>query len=182
MQISNTLNASYIRIANTPVSSSDTTTSSSSQKTEQSSETQTLTTAEKAAISELQATDTAVHAHERAHIAAGGGVIRGGAVFTYEKAPDNKLYAVAGEVGIDVSEGNTPEETITKMQTVRSAALAPSDPSSADYQVASTATILQLKAQLELSKTKQTELLAKPEESYASANNEASSPLFSNYA
>lgn len=182
MQISNTLNASYIRIANTPTSSSDTTTSSSSQKTEQSRETQALTTAQKAVVSELQATDTAVRSHERAHIAAGGGVIRGGAVFTYEKAPDNKLYAVAGEVGIDVSEGNTPEETITKMQTVRSAALAPSDPSSADYQVASTASMLQLKAQLELSKANQTERLAKSEERYASANNEESSTLFSDYA
>jgi len=178
MQIANTLNASYTHIANTTTSSTDTTTSSSSQKTEQSTE-ETLTTAQKALVSELQATDTTVHAHERAHIAAGGSVIRGGAVFSYEKAPNNQLYAVAGEVGIDTSEGNTPEETITKMQTVRAAALAPSDPSAADYQVAS---ILQLKAQLELSKTKQSELLAKPEESYASANNEESSTLFSNYA
>jgi len=181
MQIANTLNASYTHIANTSTSSTDSTTSSSSQKTEQSTE-ETLTTAQKALISELQATDTTVHAHERAHIAAGGSVIRGGAVFSYEKAPNNQLYAVAGEVGIDTSEGNTPEETITKMQTVRAAALAPSDPSAADYQVASTASILQLKAQLELSKTKQSELLAKPEESYTSANNEESSTLFSNYA
>ena len=182
MQIANALNASYIHITNTPSSQKEARTSSSSQKTEKNNETATLTTAQKAVISELQATDTTVRSHERAHIAAGGGVIRGGAVFTYEKAPDNKLYAVAGEVGIDVSEGNTPEETITKMQTVRSAALAPSDPSSTDYQVASTASMLQLKAQLELSKINQTERLAKSEERYASANNEESSTLFSDYA
>ena len=180
MQIVSTLNASYLRIANTKTSSSDTTASSSSQKTEQTSET--LTPAQKALISELQAIDTAVHAHERAHIAAGGGVIRGGAVFSYEKAPDNKLYAIAGEVGIDTSEGSTPEETIVKMQTVRTAALAPTDPSATDYQVASTASMLQLKAQLELSKMQQSELNAKSKGRYRSANNEESSTLFSNYA
>jgi len=180
MQIDSTLNASYLRIATTQTSSSNTTESSSSQKKDETAEP--LSPAQKALISELQAIDTAVHAHEHAHIAAGGGVIRGGAVFSYEKAPDNKLYAVAGEVGIDTSEGSTLEETISKMQTVRTAALAPSDPSATDYQVASTASILQLKAQLALSKMKQTELLAKAEGHYTSANNEESSALFSNYA
>lgn len=180
MQIGSFLNASYIRIDNTSTSTTSSTTSSSSEKnSEKSTE---LTASQKALIAELQATDTAVRAHERAHIAAGAGVIRGGAVFSYQKAPDNRLYAVAGEVGIDTSEGSTPEETITKMQTVRAAALAPSDPSAADYQVASTASMLQMMARLELSRIKQAELLAKPEESYATANNEDTTALFSNYA
>lgn len=180
MQIGSALNASYVRIGNTSTSSSNSSTSSSSQKnTQNSSE---LTASQKALIAELQATDIKVRAHERAHIAAGGGVIQGGAVFTYQKAPDNKLYAIAGEVGIDTSEGATPEETITKMQTVRAAALAPADPSATDYQVASTASMLQMMARLELSRMKQAELLANPKESYESANNENSNPLFSNYA
>jgi len=179
MQIGSFLNTSY-SITSTNTSSTNETESSSSPK-KVSATAQALTSSEQAVISELRATDTAVHAHERAHIAAGGGVIRGGAVFTYEKAPDNALYAIAGEVGIDTSAGNTPEETITKMQTVRAAALAPIDPSAADYQVASTASMLQMKARLEVSRNKQTELLATPTESYAANNNE-SEPLFSNYA
>ncbi|WP_263833241.1 putative metalloprotease CJM1_0395 family protein [Sulfurospirillum oryzae] len=180
MQIESFLNASYLRINNTSLSSDKTTASSSSQKKDEN--TNELTAAQKALVAELQAIDTKVRAHENAHIAAGGGVIRSGAVFSYEKAPDERLYAVGGEVGIDTSEGATPEETVTKMQTVRAAALAPSDPSPTDYQVASTASMLQMMATLEVARLKQAELLAKPKESYSSANNEDTTSLFSNYA
>jgi len=180
MQIDSFLNASYLRIANSPTSSSNTTTSSSSQKKDVSS-TQ-LTASQQAVVAELQAIDTAVHAHESAHIAAGGGVIRSGAIFTYEQAPNKRLYAIGGEVGIDTSEAATPDETVTKMQTVRTAALAPMDPSPTDYQVASTASMLQMMARLEVARLKQATLLAKPNESYKSANNDNSASLFSNYA
>jgi len=180
MQIDSFLNASYLRINNTSLSSNSTTTSKTAEKKNETSTE--LTASQKALIAELQATDTAVRAHESAHIAAGGGVIRSAATFTYQKAPDNRFYAVAGEVGIDTSDGATPEETITKMQTVRAAALAPADPSATDYQVASTASMLQMIARLELTRIKQAELLAKPDESYTSANNENSTSLFSNYA
>ena len=179
MQIESFLNGSYLRVGTT--SSSKESSSASTQK-KQEENASTLTTAEKNVVVELQAIDTKVRAHESAHIAAGGGVIRSGAVFSYEKAPDNKLYAVAGEVGIDTSEGSTPEETIQKMQTVRAAALAPSDPSPTDYQVASTASMFQMLAQLQLSKLKQAELLVANKEHYNASNNETSSTLFSHYA
>lgn len=185
MYIGSTLHASYLHV--TTPSSTNTTQESSSknsdEKTKKNTETTTtLSSSEQALISRLQSIDTKVHAHENAHIAAGGGIIRSGANYTYEKAPDNKLYAVAGEVGIDTSEGNTPEETITKMQTVKAAALAPMDPSSTDYQVASTASMLEMQARLQLSRLKQAELLSNPKESYSAANNEENEPLFSNYA
>lgn len=180
MQIDSFQNASYLRINNTSLSSNSTTTSSTSEKKDENSTK--LTASQQALIAELQAIDTAVRAHESAHIAAGGGVIRSGAVFTYEQAPDKRLYAIGGEVGIDTSEGSTPENTVTKMQTVRTAALAPSDPSATDYQVAATASMLQMMARLQISRLKQAELLAKSKESYSSANNEESTSLFSNYA
>jgi len=180
MQVDSALNASYIRVANTPTSSSDTTTSSSSQKKDDT--TAELTASQRALIAELQAIDTSVRAHESAHIAAGGGVIRSAAVFTYEQAPDKRLYAIGGEVGIDTSEAPTADETVTKMQLVRTAALAPSDPSATDYQVAATASMLQMMARLEVARLKQAELIAKPKESYQSSNNENSTSLFSNYA
>ena len=179
MQIDSFLNASYLHINNTHLSSNNTTQTSSSQNKEKNSEE--LTASQKALVAELQATDTAVRAHESAHIAAGGGVIRSSAVFTYVQAPDKRLYAVGGEVGIDTSEGSTPENTVTKMQTVRAAALAPADPSATDYQVASTASMLQMMARLEMSRLQQAELSAK-QKSYSSANNDNSTPLFSNYA
>lgn len=174
MKINGFLNASYIRIDNP---SAKTTESSVSKKTET---TETLTTSQKALILQLQATDSAVKAHERAHISAGGGVIRSGATFVYQEAPDKKLYAIGGEVSIDTSEESSPQETIQKMQIVRTAALAPSDPSSTDYQVAATASMLQMQARLEVSRAKQAELIASNNPKYAS--DEDSTPLFSKFA
>jgi len=178
MKINGFLNASYIRI-DTP-SSKVTETSTSEKKTESSTTTETLTASQKVLIAELQARDTTVKTHERAHISAGGGVIRSGATFVYQEAPDKRLYAIGGEVSIDTSEENTPQDTIQKMQIVRTAALAPSDPSSTDYQVAATASMLQMQARLEVSRTKQAELIASSNPKYA--NNEDSTPLFSKFA
>ncbi len=101
-------------------------------------------------VAELRARDSEVRAHEAAHIAAGGGIVKGGASFTYQKAPDGRLYAVGGEVPIDASEENTPEATIQKMQQVRSAAMAPSNPSPTDYKVAANAMMAEMKARQEL--------------------------------
>jgi hypothetical protein len=184
MTIGNSLNASYLHIADTSTSKSASQSSSqeadSSQKT--ASKSKELSASQKELVAKLRATDTKVRAHEMAHISAGGGVITSGANYTYEKGPDEQLYAVAGEVGIDSSPGGTPEETVTKMETVRAAALAPSDPSPTDYQVASTASILEMQARLEVSRLRQDKILAAYEENNAAANNEESSPLFSNYA
>lgn len=178
MKVNSFLNASYTRV-NTP--SSTTNTPSTSEKNEKESQVSTeLTTEQKALVLQLQATDSAVRAHERAHISAGAGVILSGASFVFQKAPDERLYAVGGEVSIDTGEESTPRETIQKMQIVRTAALAPSDPSSTDYQVAATASMLQMQARLEESREKQAELLANAKEKYA--NNHTISPIFSKYA
>ena len=102
---------------------------------------------------QLRAADVAVRAHEAAHVAAGGGLVRGGATFTYETGPDGRQYAVAGEVQIDASPvRGDPEETIQKMATVRAAALAPSDPSATDRAVAASASQQALAARAELSR------------------------------
>ena len=109
-------------------------------------------------VMELQVIDTHVRAHESAHISAGGGVVSGGANFSYERGPDGKLYAVAGEVPIDAGEASTPEETITKAQRIRSAALAPSDPSPQDYKVAAMATMMEQSARIEKMRELQSQL------------------------
>lgn len=105
-----------------------------------------------ALISKLEATDTKVRAHEAAHIAAGGGVVSGGANFSYTKGPDGKMYATAGEVPIDTSEGKTPEETIQKARQIAAAAMAPSDPSPQDYRVAASAAVMEMRGHLEENK------------------------------
>lgn len=178
MRVNSFLNASYTRV---DMPSSTTNTPSTSEKNEKKSQTSTELTAEqKALVLHFQATDSAVRAHERAHISAGAGVILSGANFVYERAPDERLYAIGGEVAIDTAKESTPRETIQKMQIVRTAALAPSDPSSTDYQVAATASMLQMQARLEESRLKQAELIASAKEKYA--NNTQTSPIFSKYA
>ncbi len=96
---------------------------------------------------ELATTDREVRAHEAAHLAAAGGLAQGGASFDTVRGPDGRPYAIGGEVSIDVSPGRTPEETIAKAQQIRSAALAPADPSAQDYRVAAQAAQMAQQAQ-----------------------------------
>lgn len=99
-------------------------------------------------VRKLEQTDQKVRTHEQAHQAAGG-PNAGGASFTYQRGPDGKNYAVAGEVPIDISRESTPDATISKMETVKAAAMAPADPSSQDRVVAQQADALKLQAQQE---------------------------------
>lgn len=109
-----------------------------------------LSEAEKNLISQLQKIDSSVRAHENAHLAAAGGLAKGGASFSMAHGPDGRSYAVGGEVQIDTSGGATPAETIAKMQAVRAAALAPADPSSQDLKVAAQASLVSSQAVAEL--------------------------------
>lgn len=113
---------------------------------------------ERLVVQELQAVDTEVRAHEAAHLAAGGGVVTGGADFTYTRGPDGRMYATGGEVPIDTGKESTPEQTIAKAQRIRSAALAPADPSPQDYKVAATAIMMEQQARLEMMRELQAQL------------------------
>ena len=108
-----------------------------------------LSLEEQRIVTELQAADTNVRAHEAAHMAAGGG-LTSPASYTYERGPDNKMYAVAGEVGISTGEGNTPQESLNKAQTIRRAALAPADPSPQDLKVAAQAASMEMSARAQI--------------------------------
>ena len=98
-----------------------------------------LTTAEDAEVRKLKARDREVHQHEQAHLAAAGGLATSGASYSYEKGPDGVNYAEGGEVSIDTSAGNTPQETLQRAERVRAAAMAPADPSAQDQAVAAQA-------------------------------------------
>ncbi len=101
-------------------------------------------------LTDLKARDREVRAHEAAHQAVGG-QYAGAISYVYERGPDGAQYAVGGEVSIDTApaEGN-PQATIEKMRTVRSAALAPAEPSPQDRAIAAQAMQLMLQAQSEL--------------------------------
>lgn len=109
-----------------------------------------LTDDEQRYVRELKTIDGEVRAHEQAHMAAGGSLVRGGASFEYETGPDGKRYAVAGEVQIDASSESTPEKTAQKMRTVRRAALAPAEPSAQDRKVAAEASARENQALMEV--------------------------------
>lgn len=98
-----------------------------------------LTDEEKKKVQALQQRDQAVRAHEAAHKLAAG-PYAGQPSFKTIKGPDGHSYAVSGEVPIDTGEvPNNPDATIAKLETVIRAALAPSDPSAQDRQVAAEA-------------------------------------------
>ena len=110
-----------------------------------------LTDTEKREVEDLEKRDQEVRQHEQAHVSAGGRHIRGGIQYDYTQGPNGKRYVVGGEVDIDLSPESTPQATITKMQQVRQAALAPAEPSAADRSVAAAASQREQQARAELS-------------------------------
>ena len=114
-----------------------------------------LSEKEKREVAELKARDAEVRAHEAAHVGAAGGHTNGGIKYEFQRGPDNQQYAVGGHVNIDTSPvAGDPQRTIQKADTVRRAALAPSDPSGADKQVAAKAMRTASKARTELAQEK----------------------------
>jgi hypothetical protein len=124
-----------------------------------------LTEEEKRELRELKARDAEVRRHEQAHVMAGGRYITRRAQFDFVTGPDGRLYAVGGDVQIDTSEvPDDPEATVEKAQTVRRAALAPSDPSPQDQRVAAQATQMEFEARMELSQQRSEEASKQTEE------------------
>jgi hypothetical protein len=108
---------------------------------------------EEQAIKDLKKRDTEVRTHEEAHKTAGG-QFAGSPAFDMTKGPDGQSYATGGHVNIDVSAvPNDPQATINKMSQIKSAALAPAEPSSQDLKVAANADSVAAEARSELAKS-----------------------------
>ena len=107
---------------------------------------------------ELKARDREVRSHEQAHQAAGGAHTSGAPQYTYVEGPDGQQYASGGEVSIDIAAvPDDAEATILKMEQVRSAALAPANPSAQDRRVAAEASQIESKARTEVREEKSEE-------------------------
>ncbi len=115
-----------------------------------------LSPEEEAKLAQMKQRDQEVRSHEQAHMRAAGSLATGGPDFDMETGPDNKPYAVGGNVEIDTSrvEGD-PQKTIQKARQIQKAALAPADPSAKDRNVAAEARRMELEAQKELKKMEQ---------------------------
>jgi SprA family protein len=111
--------------------------------------------AEQRQISELRSRDQEVRAHELAHLAAAGGLSKGGPTFEFVIGPDGQRYAVGGEVQIDTSGvSGDPEATLQKAQQIQQAALAPAQPSAQDRSVAVAAAAMAAEARAEIASQK----------------------------
>jgi len=114
---------------------------------------------EKKEVEELKKRDREVRAHEMAHLMAAQGIAISGPHYEYKRGPDGVMYAVGGDVKIDVSEvRGDPEATIRKAEKIERAALAPRDPSPQDRKVANEARMMKNKARMELMKKKQEQM------------------------
>lgn len=145
------------------------------------SDDQSLTPEEKDVIAQMQARSRQVHQHEAAHQAVGGRYA-GAASFSYQIGPNGQRYAVGGEVPIDASAvPGEPRTTIQKMQTVRAAALAPTNPSGQDQQVASAALQTIMQARTKLSEMEQQKSTDNPNQS-GNNNDKPAAKLFADAA
>jgi hypothetical protein len=109
-----------------------------------------LSEPERQAVQELRSIDSNVRVHEQAHQSAGGRYA-GAPCYSYTNGPDNKQYATAGEVSIDMSPvPNQPRQTVEKMKIVQRAAMAPADPSGQDRAVYARAVQLEQQARTQL--------------------------------
>jgi hypothetical protein len=110
-----------------------------------------LSPEEQQEVEDLKKRDTEVRQHEQAHLMAGGQYVKGGASYTYKVGPDGNRYAIGGEVQLDATPiADDPQATISKMETIKRAALAPAEPSEQDYRVATQAEQLKMNARQEL--------------------------------
>lgn len=101
-------------------------------------------------VQDLVERDKEVRTHEQAHQSAGG-EYASSPTYQFTQGPDGKRYATGGEVQIDTSVvPGDPAATIDKMQQIRSAALAPAEPSAQDLAVARSAAASEAKARKEL--------------------------------
>jgi len=153
----------------TALSEKEKNSSDDSKESQKSKDPQKLSEDEKRMVRDLQSRDSEVKAHEAAHQAAGGGMT-GAASYTYQQGPDGKMYAIGGEVSISTKNSSRPEEAIANARQVAAAAMAPANPSPQDYSVASSARVMEMKAQQQLSRQKLEELQGK--DSYIRNSNE----------
>jgi len=106
-------------------------------------------------VAQLKQVDREVRAHETAHASAGG-QLTGAPQLSFVTGPDGKRYAVAGEVSIDTAKvPDNAQATLSKMNQVRQAALAPADPSAQDLKVAAMASQIANQAVIEINLERQ---------------------------
>lgn len=92
---------------------------------------------DQAALAQLRQRDAQVRQEENAHAGAAGS-IAGPIVYTYQRGPDGRMYAVGGSVSINAQTfSNDPQEARALGARIAAAANAATNPSGADMRAAS---------------------------------------------
>lgn len=144
----------------------------SSSQTPKGIDGQELTEEEQQKVKEMKERDEEVRVHENAHKSAGG-QYAAAPTYTYETGPDGKRYITDGEVSIDIGEEKDPQATIEKMQVVKRAAMAPTEPSGQDRKVYQEANQKEAAARQELAEDKKEEAKEKQEKVKESLNGQS---------
>lgn len=119
------------------------------------------TQAEQEMVRKLEARDREVRTHEQAHVAAASQYVSGPVKYDFQRGPDGQNYAIGGHVNLDISPiPGDPEATQEKARVLLRAALAPTEPSGADQQIAARARQMMMQAQIEAAQERQTEARA----------------------
>lgn len=125
---------------------------------------------EEKVVQDLKKRDAEVRTHEQAHKTAGG-QYAGSPAFEMTKGPDGQSYATGGHVNIDISAiPDDPQATLNKMMQIKSAALAPAEPSAQDLKVAAKADMVAAAARSELSQSTVTPTTDSTETTKTAAN------------
>lgn len=104
------------------------------------------------ALKQLTSLDKKVREHEQLHKNLLGEHAAGDIQYRLTVGPDGLDYATGGSVPVNLAPAETPEETVKKAQIIQRAALAPDEPSDADFEVATKAAKLESEATKALSR------------------------------
>lgn len=137
------------------ITTTTTTTTTSTETSSIGTDKDKLTDDQQRQVEKLKERDKEVKTHEQAHLSAAGGLNASAPTFTYQTGPDGKQYAIGGEVSISFTPTGDPQKDLQAAEAMKSAALAPADPSSQDRSVAQAADKMIVQAQQEILQEKQ---------------------------
>ena len=116
-----------------------------------------LTKEQQQMVAQLSSLHDKVTQHQQAK-ASVGGQYASSPQYLWTVGPDGKRYAVSGNVALDVSPESEPESTVSKMEIVKRAALAPQQPDPQDRRIALVAEGLRAEALLQIREQRQIEM------------------------
>jgi hypothetical protein len=106
----------------------------------------------KEVIRTLREKDRDVRSAEYAKVSMLGKFRKGGPRFRYETGPDGQRYAIEGNVPVDLSPAESPENSIRKARKIKNASLGVGEVSDSDRKVAAQAQLLEMQARAKIAR------------------------------